>query len=192
LLDYMMTNHGKEWCSWEPETLWQVTEIEKHKQPIFNKNKLQAIQVVMCNDLFWKEWDVFENITLAFNNIPPRFDIIEEVSPAQMAYAVRLAGNIRRYPGANTPGKDPIFSNEVKTYIATRAYLDGTVYLAEPLDFAQTTLNDLTGMSRLAKAVQEKSNDPDFEISEDPVSVGAAKVLIVKAYAFSNNRKVKV
>jgi hypothetical protein len=132
---------------------------------------------------------VFEKVTLAFNNIPPRFTSMEDVSPAQMAYAVRVAYKIRRDPNIKLPGKDPSFSSEVKLYIAARAYMDGTVYLAEPLHVMQSELNKMTGMSKLAKEISDASNNPSLTIEETSVSIGAVKALIVKAYAFSDARK---
>ena len=175
---------GKDWFTWEPETLWSELEEDLVEQ---SKNKLQAIQVVLSNNLFWKDWTTFEKICLAFNNGTPRFDAIEDVSPAQMAYAIRIAYELRRH--AQLPGKMPVFSEEVLDYIAIRSYLDGIVYLPKPLDVAQARLNDITGLKLLAEAIEKTSKDPNAELLEDPVSIGAVKSKIITAYAYSDRRK---
>lgn len=189
LLDYLMAVFGKDWIYWEPETLWKHIDLSKVEQPAYNKNKIHAMRVILNNDTFWKDWVVFEKVTLALNGLPPDFNIVEEVSPAHMAFAIRIAYQLRRYPGLNTPGKDPIFSSEVKKYIAARCFLDGTVYLPEPLSFAQAALNDMTGMNKLALEIESASNNPDYEIEEDPISVGAVKTKLIRHYAYSDRRK---
>lgn len=185
LFEYMTDKYGFEWTKWEPETIWQTTGAEDS----YVKNKLQAIQVIVNNQMFWTEWEVFEKVTLAFNNIPPNFQVIEEVSPAQMAFAIRSAYKIRRDARCKVSGKEPVFNQEVKIYIATRAYLDGTVYLPGPLDIAQSELDRLTGQQKLAKEIEDAHRNPSLEVKEDAVSIGAIKALIVKTYAFSDERK---
>lgn len=193
LLEYMVARLGKDWIYWEPETLSSYIDWDSIDQSEYNKNKINAIKVVLNNDIFWKDWTVFEKVTLALNNVPPNFTVVEEVSPAQMAYAIRIAYSLRRFPGMNTPGKDPSFNSEVAYYVATRCYLDGLLYLPDPLSFAQSKLNEMTGNNLLAKKIEEASMDPNFNVdSEDPVSVGAIKAKIIKYYAYSNNRKAIV
>lgn len=190
LLDFMMKSYGKEWISWEPETVWAVLRINPMSANcIFTKNKLMAMKAILSNDQFWKDWICFEKCTLALNNIPPRFDMIEEVSPAQMAYAVRVAKDLRRYPGANTPGKDPVFSLEVQNYVAARAYMEGIVYLPDPLSFAQSKLNGFTGEARLADAIRARLNDPDAMADETPEGIGAVRAAVITAYAYDKKRK---
>ena len=193
LLEYMNLQFDKDWIYWEPETIFQQMDWSSVDQSSYNKNKINAIKVVLNNDTFWKDWVVFEKTTLAFNNVPPNFTVIEEVSPAQMAYAIRVAYQMRRVPKMNTPGKDPAFSKEVSYYVATRCYMDGVVYLPEPLSFAQSSLNELTKMAPLAKEIQIASNNPEFELSEEsPASVGAMKTRLIKHYAYSDKRKAIV
>lgn len=190
LLDHMMQHYGKEWISWEPETLWKELGITPASfESDILRNKLQAMQVILSNDLFWKDWVTFEKICLALNGIPPRFDYIEDVYPSHMAYAIMNAIKMRRYPGANTPGKDPVFSDEVLSYIAARSILEGVVFLPGPLSVAQAKLNDMTGLKLLAEEIEQKMHDPNFEIGEDPISVGAARAFAIMLYASDSGRK---
>jgi hypothetical protein len=190
LMGYMMDNYGKEWIGWEPETLWQELEITTASiSTEIVRNKLQAIQVVMSGRMFWKDWITFEKICLALNSVPPRFDYIESVSPAQMAYAIVMAMKMRRHPGAGIPGKDPKFSDEVLSYIVSRSYLEGIVYLPKPLDVAQAKLNELTKLKPLAEEIENKMHDPNFEVGEDQVSIGAVRASIIMSYAFDSGRK---
>jgi hypothetical protein len=190
LLDYMMKSYGKEWVGWEPETIWTVTRMDSTSDIcLFNKNKLMAIKAILSNDMFWKDWITFEKCTLALNNVPPRFDILEEVSPGQMAYAVRVSYDLRRYPGANTPGRDPVFSSEVKSYVAARSYMEGIAYLPEPLDFAQSKLDSFTGEARLAESIKARLNTPEAPADETPEGIGAVRAAVIRAYAFSKKRK---
>lgn len=192
LVDYMVMHHGKDWVNWEPETIWQILDVDRYEQSVYNKNKLQALQMVLSNSLFWKDWLAFEKCVLAFNNVPPRFDVIESVSPAQMAYAIRIARQVRKIETTKQSGRLPAFDVEVKKYIAIRSYLDGLIYLPEPLDFAQNELDKLTGLGRHADTVKAATNNPKFEIEEDPISIGAAKAMIVRSYAYSDSRKAIV
>jgi hypothetical protein len=190
LLDHMMKTYGRDWVEWEPETIWRETRLEKAEDIcIYNKNKIQAVQLILSNDRFWKEFPVFENVCLAFNNVPPRFDLMEEITPGQMAFGVRAAYDIRRYPGANTPGKDPVFSLEVKQYVATKLFLEGLVYAPPPLDFSQKRLDSITGMGQLAKKISSMMHNPDSPADETPEGIGAARAAAIYLYAHSGDRK---
>ena len=190
LLELLMTKFGREWIEWEPETLWTITRIDDTTDMcMYNKNKIMAMKTILSNDLFWKQWHIFEKCVLALNNVPPRFDVMEEVTPAQMAYAVRVAYELRAYPGANTPGKDPVFAPEVKAYVAARAHLEGLVYLPEPLDFAQAKLDEMSGEAKLVDRIKARLNDPDGAADETPEGIGAVRAAVIKAYAYSKKRK---
>lgn len=181
--------YGKDWYAWEPETIWKEIELAKFYDLDTEcvRSKIQAIQTIVSNDSFWKEWHVFEKICLAFNNITPKFDIIEDVSPAQMAYGMRMANEIRG--SAYLPGKAPSYSVEVKIYIATRCYLDGLVYIPKPLDIAQKHLNEITQMPELAAHIEAYAMQIDAKIEENAVSIGAIKAKIISSYAYSDKRK---
>ena len=190
LMQALMDRWGKQWISWEPETVWRnIWAAKPDEMPLVNREKIMAIKGILASDGFWKDWGVFEKTTLALNNIPPRFDILEHVYPSQMAYAVRVASDLIRFPGATKAGKERIFSSEVKSYIAGRAFLEGVVYLPDPLTFAQAKLDDMSGEGKLAKAIAVRANTPEATLDETPEGIGAMRAIMIRHYAFDNHRK---
>lgn len=178
----MTKAYGKEWLSWEPETLWET--IRKDWQTYPNpegKNKLMAIKALMANDYFWQEWEVFEKVCSAFNDRIPHFGRMEDLSVAELALGVQLASQLKRRS----------FDNEVKAYVASRAHEDGYVMLPEVLSFAQDYLDTLM-QGTSGPEVRDRLSEIDplkLEVSSDtdPVHVQAGLLQAVDVYLRSRN-----
>lgn len=130
----MIDCYGIEWLEWTPETLFTTVRLDFGTQIArVNLDKLQAAALLHLSDSFWQHWEVFEKVTVAFNNVIPLFDRVQEPTVGQMIHAVREAGEIRR----------EAYLPEVISYIAVRAREEGFLYLPPPLDFAQARLDEL-------------------------------------------------
>ena len=126
LLRDMTRAYGKEWLSWEPETLW--SEIRDDDGvfiiPRVNKDKIMAVRLAVKTDLPWKRLDLFENVSLAFAGLVPRFDMMQPLEPYQVAFGVDVLYRI--HPGIE-------YDDDVKGYIAAILVHDGLSWVPPDL-----------------------------------------------------------
>jgi hypothetical protein len=119
LLRDLTRTYGKDWLSWEPETIWsEVKDDESLKEeiPRVNKDKVMAVRTAVKTDLPWKHLAVFENVALAFAGLVPRFDVMQPLEPYQIALGVDVLYQIH-------PGID--YDYDVRGYIAALLVHDG-------------------------------------------------------------------
>lgn len=177
LANEMSKKYGREWLKWEPETLWETIRKDWLTYPNDEaKNKLMAVKVLLANDSFWSEWEVFEKICVAFNDRVPTFSTMEDLSIAELALGVALANKIKKRT----------FGNEVRAYVASEAQEDGYVLLPEVLSFAQETLDNLI-QGTYGEEVRDllKARNPtsmNVTDSDDPVHVQAGHLQAVAVY----------
>jgi hypothetical protein len=87
---------GIDWLKWEPETLYTEIKHEFGSTPRQEvRDKIQAVKTCVLTNSPWIEWDIFENVCLALNNVQPNFKVVQDLSPAQIAFAVREMKRIR-------------------------------------------------------------------------------------------------
>lgn len=130
----LIDRYGIEWLRWTPETLFETIRSDFGTQIArVNLDKIMATALLHVSDSFWQHWEVFEKVAIAFSNVTPLFDRVQDLTVGQMLHAVREAGEIRREP----------YSPEVVSFIAAHAKEDGFLHLPPPLDFAQKRLNEL-------------------------------------------------
>lgn len=111
---------------------------------------LLAVRTLRTTPYFYEDAQVFEKIVQALNNNPVDFNLWQEPSPPEMAWAVEAARQV-------THGLDPDdddteeqhayfarFDQEVKSYVAVVCQRAGMVYLPDDLRFAQDDLDRLT------------------------------------------------
>ena len=114
------------WRSWEPETLW--SEIRDDDGvfivPRVNKDKIMAARLAVKTDLPWKRLDLFENVSLAFAGLVPRFDMMQPLEPYQVAFGVDVLYRI--HPGIE-------YDDDVKGYIAAILVHDGLSWVPPDL-----------------------------------------------------------
>jgi hypothetical protein len=130
----LIEKYGVEWLDWEPETIWQTIRMDWNTQiSRINMDKIMAAKLLHVSDSFWRNWDVFQNVVLAFNNVTPLFDRVQDVTVGQVMHALNQAAEIRKEE----------FQTEVKYYIAHQAREEGFLWLPSPADLAQKELDQL-------------------------------------------------
>lgn len=175
---------GKDWVSWEPETLRKSISDKFHlpeaikpdvgHQPIDRvMAAIFAAKTLLGNpDVFSTRLEGFENIILAFNNHVPNFDVLEVASPAEINYGVQLAKNLE--PDL------PKFSEDVVAYIRGCFAQYGVFSYPEALlDYEPDSQKELREHIR-ARAKNIDINNLNIE---DVVDVQAAKLYDVENYA---------
>lgn len=129
----LMEKFSYDWIEWEADTLkyeiirtFKASGVSDH-----NWQKIQAFRTLLSTTLPWEEWDAFENVVLALNNVVPLVDILQMCSLAQLAAGVDIINQIR---------DDQEYQSEVVGYVAACAVQEGVTWLPEPLDFAREML----------------------------------------------------
>ena len=91
---------GEQFYYWEPDTVNIELERRNIHLPEINAAKLQAaITLLFVPSFFW-DAVAYEKTCLAFNNILPNPDALQEASPAQLSWGVIEATEvIRRHAG---------------------------------------------------------------------------------------------
>lgn len=177
LLGGVTARLGREWVTWEPETLWAELKRRAGKLPDeITRNKIQAARTLLTSESFWKDHWVFEKVVLAFNSRVPVFNEYQRPSPAMIAKGILEAGKIRDLP----------FSDEIRTYVALVAFLDGLILLPEPLEFAQDALNGMTSYATpedlRAEVKRRMSEKPPAAYTESPADIQLARVWAIREY----------
>lgn len=118
LLNELNKNY-KGWLEWEPETIREIITDDEVKF-----NKIMALQTVLNaqsddESIYFTDWQIFEKIVLALNEIVPNFADIEEAEPHEIHLAYLFLEDIKGEVG---------FNDEVKKYIATSYHTNNIVY----------------------------------------------------------------
>ncbi len=125
LLRDLTRTYGKEWLSWEPETIWsEIRSDDDVDVTRVNKDKIMAVRLAVKTDFPWKRLDLFENVALAFAGLVPRFDVMQPLEPYQIALAVDVL--FRIHPGIE-------YDDDVKGYIAALVVHDGLSWVPPEL-----------------------------------------------------------
>lgn len=139
----MDRDYGKDWSSWEEETLSQTLKGDIGKAPDDSAMAvLQALQVLIHNpQAYWGDMRAFEAVNLGLNGIQDDFETIDafeagepKTTPAILGYGVWIARQL-------TKTLDP--SDEVQYYTAAVLFDAGLVAASFPLEWAQEALTDL-------------------------------------------------
>jgi len=113
LLAICLDAYGTEFLDWDPSVLRLELQTDYRAQlPRINSDKLQAAITLMTSDTFFNDVLSFNHITEALNNDPVDFDMLDPVTPDQMAWAIvearlllegdndlEFADEVRRYQG---------------------------------------------------------------------------------------------
>lgn len=116
---------GPEFVDYEPATLRDMG-FSDHEI-----TKIMCAKLVMRDLAPFFDWHVFEKVVVAFNDREVQFDVTQEPSVAEIAWAV----DEMRYIDSETP-----FGPEVEGYIAVAAWREGLVVLPKTLMFAEGVL----------------------------------------------------
>lgn len=180
----MIEKYGSDWLTWTPETLWQTIRADWGTQIArINMEKVNAVFLLHVSDSFWRHWETFEKVVLAFNNHIPLFDRRQEPTVGQMLHAVFQASEIRKED----------FQAEVLSYIALVAKEEGFLWLPAPLDVAQARLDSLLPphLADEKKEIRERwealrgADLQGVELQEDIYGVHLARLAAAEHYVNS-------
>ena len=129
----LLAKYGPECVDWEPVVV-QKSMYDDFKAAKLNVYKALAGLAVLQNDRFWSDWQTFQFLAQAFNNLMPSAHTIQELSVAQMMVAVDTANQLRE--SMKSISYVPEYSEEVAKFIASQALNQGVWFLPSPLDFA--------------------------------------------------------
>ncbi len=180
--------------AWEPETLWITCEQADVDLPVVNSAKIQAGIALMYVPSFYWDGVVFEKTALAFSDIVPNPESLQEATPAQLAWAVVEAGLIGERFGLEKFD----FETEPKVYAAVVLHRAGFVLAPPELTFAQEQLDRLNrGGEELRTMVAERlaqlgSLDPaNHSFDESPAGVQLGYLAAVKLYVADKRQQLE-
>jgi hypothetical protein len=173
-----------EFLAWEPESIW----LELHRQdlnlPEENRAKIMAALTLRLIPSFYWDALVFEKTALAFDGVMPSPDILEEASPARLAWAVVEAAMIIKE--AREASWE--FQHEPRAYAAVVLNRAGFVLAPEQLAFAQMWLDrerrhdHLLEDTRARWARVAKDHLEQLTLEETPEDVQIARLAAVELH----------
>jgi hypothetical protein len=112
-------------------------EVPKINGQKFYINKLMAVKLLIISDVPWDKWEVFQNVILSLNGIPPAVEVMQIPQLHELWYGIELM-NLLRKEKFNELGSD------IPKYVAAILLHENIHYAPKPLDFAQTILSNPT------------------------------------------------
>lgn len=171
--------------SFEPESIWLDLAARGIDPPLENRAKLLAAVTMETMPIFWWDGMAFEKTAIAFSSIIPQPDILQEASPAQIAWAVCEGRSLRLRLNLDVPE----FEHEPAAYGAVVLNRGGFVVAPEELSFCQSRLDDLTrGNKDLKERVRKEWTQlgettlTTHPFLETDVGVQLARLASVKLY----------
>jgi hypothetical protein len=163
-----------EWFNWEPETIYsELIHNFSIKPDERLKNIIGALQVVVNTNFPFEMWNVFENISHAFNENPVFFSIVQPAELDEIALTIKILKAIR-------PKEE--FTDDICGYIAASAKTSGVVYLPE--DFfpvrSQNLLDGLLNDEPLKE--QTKSTYPEVLSGNGPLEIQTQRLSEIRHY----------
>jgi hypothetical protein len=173
-----------DFLAWEPESIWLELERQDVDLSVENRAKLGAAVALRLVPSFYWDAIVFEKTAMAFDSSPPNPDILEEASPARLAWAVVEAAMIIR------DAREAVweFGHEPRAYAGVVLARAGYVLAPEQLSFAQTALDRERHHTHLLDEVKtrwsgvDKSNLEALHLEETPVDVQIARLAVVELH----------
>jgi hypothetical protein len=174
-----------DFLAWEPESIWLELQHQGVDVPESNRAKIMAgVSLRMMPTFYW-DGIVFEKTAIAFDHQAPNPDILEEASPARLAWAVVEAGWIIRQAKEATWE----FGTEPRAYAGVILARAGFVLAPEQLSFAQNALDrerfhrtDLVNEVKERWARVDKNGLEKLSLQETPVDVQIARLAAVELH----------
>jgi len=174
-----------DFLAWEPESIWLELQHQDIDVPDPNRAKLMAGMALRLMPTFYWDGVVFEKTAIAFDHQAPNPDILEEASPAKLAWAVVEAAWIIR--AAKETSWE--FNTEPRAYAAVILARAGFVLAPEQLSFAQTALDrerfhrsDLLDQVKERWARVDKNDLEHLVLHETQVDVQIARLAAVELH----------
>lgn len=179
-----------DFLEWEPESIWLELHHHGVDVPEENRGKLMAALTLRLVPGFYWDGIVFEKTAVALDGYLPHPDILEEATPAQLAWAVEEAAWILRL--AREPAWE--FQHEPRAYAGVVLARAGFVLAPEQLNFAQQALDRQTHAAKLRDDVVErwarvsKDHLEQLSLGEDHVDVQIARLAAVELHVRTKRR----
>lgn len=172
-----------DFMAWEPESIWLELAHQGVEVPLECRDRLQAAIALRLVPSFYWDATVYEKTAVAFDGVSHP-DILEEASPAMLAWAVTEADWIRA-----SHGEEPLrFEHEPVAYTAVVLDRAGFVCAPGPLSFAQASLerrippSDLVADVRRRWAATDKSELGEMVLHETKIDVQIARLAAVELH----------
>lgn len=184
-----------DFISWEPESLWIEIQHQGIDVPTENRAKLMASVALLLVPSFYWDGVVFEKTALALDGIPGNPEILEEATPAQLAWAVVEAAWIVKDARAATWA----IESEPRAYAGVVLHRAGFVLAPSQLDFAQHALDRENGPAAddLLRQVKERwarvSIDylNQLSLEESAVDVQIARLAAVELHVIARRARAQ-
>lgn len=178
---------------WEPETIRMELDDEGINILPENFDALMAVITLRTTTDFWWDANVFENVCVALNGYSPQEDVLHDVTPSQIAWAVKQAYDIADgVDDFNIPEeleKPDWFDYEPVLYTAISCREIGMVTVPDELAFARETLEEKVDadedfVSEVKKAWSEldTSRLRQHPYGEDPIGVQLALMAAIRVH----------
>ena len=170
--------------SWEPESTWIELAHQGVEVPAAARDRLMAAVALRLVPAFYWDAIVFSATAAAFDGRPAHVEILEEVAPAALAWAIVEAAWIRRRHGDE--GLVP--EHEPTAYAAVILDRAGFVLAPAELAFAQDALDrrhprsGLLEDTRARWAGVDKTRLAQLALREEPIDVQIARLAAVEAH----------
>jgi hypothetical protein len=179
---------GPTFRGWEPESIWLTLERDGIDLSVITRDKLMAALTLTMVPAFWFEVNAFENTVLAFNNVTSDPSVLQEATPAQMAWAVYEAELL--YNEAGDFGETTEFDREPTIYTATVLNRAGFMVAPDTLTFAQPALSKLNcnGTPLTVPEVQKawtrlkRTDFANHEFTDSPMDIQLERLSAVTLY----------
>jgi hypothetical protein len=170
-----------DFLAWEPESIWLELQHQGVDVPIENRAKIMTgVTLHLMPAMYW-DGIVLEKTALSLDGIQPNPDILEEATPAQLAWAVVECDWIIR-TSSNATWE---WGSEPRAYVGVILARAGFVLAPEPLAFAQLALNRERFAGHLLDEVKtrwagvDKNGLDKLTLQETPVDVQIARLAAV-------------
>lgn len=162
--------------SYEPESLWLSLE----DLPACNQNKLLAGLSLQSHPSFYTDPLVFAYTCLVFNDEPPMYEVVPQLSAQQAAWGRVEAALI--YSMLNAGDASAEFSPDVEVYVAACLHDEGFQFTPDALSFASEELATLTQSVCKKEQMDALRGVHTLAGALTPESVQAAKLDAVDEY----------
>jgi hypothetical protein len=135
----LLKDLGKDYTGWMTSTIW--TEVFKTFGGATvveaNKQKIQALKVLMTAPTTSSEWEIFEKVVVGLSGSVPAFDLLQVPSLQSVAVAVEIYSRLTSRP----------FTTEIWKYIAAVCLEEGVLYAPGKLEPANQHILKLSGVT---------------------------------------------
>jgi hypothetical protein len=181
-----LQKYGHTYIDWDSEALKLELMEDFGTIGDMTWERIQAARILHNNDIFWKEWEVFEKVTAAIIGEHPIFSYTQPPDADEIAIALDTASRVSNNE----------YSDEVCGYIAAACLNDGMWYLDDSLDIALDALLEhdrKKGIERDFELVASKLQTTDSYIDspESAIDVQVNHVLGVRKALKEQRARIK-